>query len=97
MFSYLLAHPLPHLSVHPSINHQIPFRFPLRETLFLAVASAGACFSIYLLYVIKVVLQDFCIVCASFHAANFCMLVLAILEYRSPSIGGAVGGRRKKQ
>jgi uncharacterized membrane protein len=43
--------------------------FPLREALFLAVAIGGACFSCYLLYVIKVILKEFCIVCFSFHSA----------------------------
>ena len=45
------------------------------------VGVGGACFSLYLLYVIKVILKEFCIVCFSFHMANFSMLVLAVLEY----------------
>ena len=57
-----------------------------REQLFLAVAVGGACFSLYLLYVIKVILKEFCIVCFSFHMANFSMLVLAVLEYNNPEI-----------
>ncbi|GBG32985.1 Vitamin K epoxide reductase complex subunit 1-like protein 1 [Hondaea fermentalgiana] len=64
----------------------IPFSFPLREHLFLAAAVSGACFSVYLLYVIKYILHDFCIVCTSFHVCNFFMLVLAILEFRQPSV-----------
>lgn len=32
--------------------------FPFREELFLGAATGGACFSVYLLYVIKVILQD---------------------------------------
>ena len=53
-----------------------------RKTLFLAVASAGGCFSCYLLYVLKFILGDFCIVCTGFHTVNFAMLAVAIFEYR---------------
>merc|ERR1712176_1250302 len=59
----------------------IRFYFPFREELFLAVAVGGACFSVYLLYVIKFILKEFCIVCFSFHMCNFSMLALAIFEY----------------
>eukprot|EP00928_Gymnodinium_smaydae_P089031 TRINITY_DN73039_c0_g1_i1.p2 TRINITY_DN73039_c0_g1~~TRINITY_DN73039_c0_g1_i1.p2 ORF type:complete len:196 (-),score=39.96 TRINITY_DN73039_c0_g1_i1:247-753(-) len=65
-----------------SIRHPFPFR----EQLFLLVAVGGACFSIYLLYVIKFILKEFCIVCFSFHMCNFSMLVLSILEYRNPEV-----------
>eukprot|EP00931_Biecheleriopsis_adriatica_P111110 TRINITY_DN85455_c0_g1_i1.p1 TRINITY_DN85455_c0_g1~~TRINITY_DN85455_c0_g1_i1.p1 ORF type:complete len:164 (+),score=22.79 TRINITY_DN85455_c0_g1_i1:76-567(+) len=65
----------------------VKFHFPFREQLFLAVAIGGGFFSVYLLYVIKVILKEFCIVCFSFHCCNFCMLVLAILEYRNPEVG----------
>ena len=54
--------------------------------MFLIVAAGGGCFSCYLLYVIKFVLKDFCIVCTSFHIANFTMLILAVLEYRDPEV-----------
>ena len=30
--------------------------------------------------------KEFCIVCFSFHMANFSMLVLAVLEYNNPEI-----------
>lgn len=62
-----------------------PRPWPYREVLFLTVAVAGALFSCYLLYVIKFILKEFCIVCASFHTCNFLMLLLAISEYRRPS------------
>eukprot|EP00908_Phaeocystis_cordata_P007632 Transcript_18287.p3 GENE.Transcript_18287~~Transcript_18287.p3 ORF type:complete len:122 (-),score=61.73 Transcript_18287:589-954(-) len=55
-----------------------------RSSLFLTVAAGGACFSCYLLYVLKFILKDFCIVCTGFHCVNFSMLTLAILEYSSP-------------
>ena len=55
-----------------------------RSRLFLAVAAGGGCFSCYLLYVLKFILKDFCIVCTGFHCVNFSMLTLAILEYWSP-------------
>ena len=38
---------------------------PFRKHLFLAVASCSAAFSCYLLYVLKFILKDFCIVCAT--------------------------------
>mmetsp|Transcript_36151 Transcript_36151/g.71863 ORF Transcript_36151/g.71863 Transcript_36151/m.71863 type:complete len:160 (-) Transcript_36151:113-592(-) len=55
---------------------------PFRKALFLTVASCGACFSCYLLFVLKFILKDFCIVCTSFHCVNFSMLAVAILEFR---------------
>merc|ERR1712187_296171 len=64
----------------------IRFHFPFREQLFLGVATAGAIFSCYLLYVIKFVLKEFCIVCFSFHCCNFTMLFLAVREYCSPEV-----------
>jgi uncharacterized membrane protein len=64
--------------------------------LFLAVACGGACFSVYLLYVIKVILQDFCVVCATFHLCNFLMLVFAILEHGSPEVGKQRRGQKSK-
>eukprot|EP00939_MAST-03C_sp_MAST-3C-sp1_P000344 g344.t1 len=56
---------------------------PMRKALFLAAAVAGGLFSCYLLYVLKFVLGDFCIVCTTFHCVNFGMLYLAVCEQRS--------------
>ena len=50
-----------------AISYKGPF--PFREVLFLSVAIGGAIFSCYLLYVIKFILKEFCIVCFSFHSA----------------------------
>ena len=61
--------------------HALPAGF--RSQLFLTVAAGGGCFSCYLLYVLKFILKDFCIVCTGFHCVNFSMLALAILEYWS--------------
>mmetsp|Transcript_94994 Transcript_94994/g.164137 ORF Transcript_94994/g.164137 Transcript_94994/m.164137 type:complete len:176 (-) Transcript_94994:59-586(-) len=60
--------------------------WPFREELFLTVAVSGAIFSVYLLYVIKVILKEFCIVCFSFHCCNFSMLALAVFEFRAPEV-----------
>ena len=49
---------------------------PFRKHLFLTVASVSACFSCYLLYVLKFILKDFCIVCTGFHCVNFSMLAV---------------------
>jgi len=65
---------------------------PFRQPLFLAVAVAGASFSCYLLYVLKFILGDFCIVCTGFHVVNFSMLALAIFEYRD--VGAKAKGKR---
>lgn len=46
-------------------------------TLVLALAIASSCFSIYLLYVLKFLLKDFCVVCSTFHLINFAMLTFA--------------------
>lgn len=46
---------------------------PARKALFLTVASCSALFSCYLLYVLKFILGDFCIVCTGFHITNFSM------------------------
>ena len=62
------------------------------KPLFLTVASAGACFSVYLLYVLKFILGDFCIVCTGFHCVNFSMLAVAIYEYKDRSDGGKLKG-----
>lgn len=64
----------------------VPVHFPLREELFLFAAIIGSIFSTGLLYIIKFVLNDFCIVCTSFHGCNFVMLLLAFLEYRDPQV-----------
>merc|ERR1711998_269153 len=54
---------------------------------FLLFMSIGGCiFSAYLLYVLKFILQDFCIVCTTFHFTNFSMLAVVIMEYRNPTI-----------
>ena len=63
-------------------------RVPARGPIFLAVATCGACFSCYLMYVLKFVLKDFCVVCTSFHSVNFAMLILAVCEFRSAQPSG---------
>ena len=51
-----------------------------------SIPFAGCIFSAYLLYVLKFILQDFCIVCTTFHITNFSMLAVVIAEYRNPTI-----------
>jgi len=58
---------------------------PFRASVFLTVACCGAIFSCYLLYVLKFILGDFCIVCTGFHCVNFSMLALAAFEARESS------------
>jgi len=53
-------------------------------TALLVVSVCSCLFSCYLLYVLKVVLQDFCIVCTTFHVINFSTLFFgAVPVYRS--------------
>mmetsp|Transcript_18561 Transcript_18561/g.54541 ORF Transcript_18561/g.54541 Transcript_18561/m.54541 type:complete len:171 (-) Transcript_18561:178-690(-) len=61
---------------------------PYRQPLFLAVATAGACFSCYLLYVLKFILGDFCIVCTGFHCVNFSMFAVALFEFFDSGTSG---------
>ena len=46
-------------------------------------ARVCACLLADLLYVLKFILGDFCIVCTGFHVVNFSMLAVAVLEYRA--------------
>eukprot|EP00438_Fugacium_kawagutii_P029761 Skav201403 [mRNA] locus=scaffold2219:31993:32713:- [translate_table: standard] len=63
--------------------------FPFREELFLAAAIGGVCCQLWF-YILTISdsseLQEFCIVCFSFHCCNFAILILAILEYRNPEV-----------
>ena len=44
-------------------------------------------FSVYLLYVLKFILRDFCVVCTTFHAINFStFLLVALPDYLKPAI-----------
>ena len=50
----------------------------------LAISIASCLFSCYLLYVLKVLLDDFCVVCTTFHVINFSTLVFgAVPAYRA--------------
>eukprot|EP01063_Lacrimia_lanifica_P040003 TRINITY_DN8939_c0_g1_i2.p1 TRINITY_DN8939_c0_g1~~TRINITY_DN8939_c0_g1_i2.p1 ORF type:complete len:173 (+),score=52.24 TRINITY_DN8939_c0_g1_i2:42-560(+) len=78
------------------------FRVPYRllgvppHVLLMLIAVAGVGFSCYLLYVLKVILEDFCIVCATFHVINFSMFFFGALpEYRNPTIHAAALLRKK--
>ena len=50
----------------------------------LAISIASCLFSCYLLYVLKVLLDDFCVVCTTFHVINFSTLFFgAVPAYRA--------------
>ena len=50
----------------------------------LAISVASCLFSVYLLYVLKVLLDDFCVVCTTVHVINFSTLVFgAVPAYRA--------------
>eukprot|EP01065_Artemidia_motanka_P051285 TRINITY_DN9006_c0_g1_i1.p1 TRINITY_DN9006_c0_g1~~TRINITY_DN9006_c0_g1_i1.p1 ORF type:complete len:180 (+),score=65.59 TRINITY_DN9006_c0_g1_i1:52-540(+) len=60
---------------------------PRPEVAVFAVSAAGVAFSCYLLYVLKFILNDFCIVCAAFHTINFSMFLFGTLpEFRNPKV-----------
>jgi uncharacterized membrane protein len=46
-------------------------KLPNREAALFLLSCASVGFSCYLLYILKYVLQDFCIVCTTFHVINF--------------------------
>ena len=52
---------------------------PKREAVLFTISSASILFSCYLLYILKFVLQDFCIVCSTFHVINFARFVFVAL------------------
>ena len=55
---------------------------PGRHYVLLGLAIASVLFSCYLLYVLKFVLNEFCIVCTTFHIINFAMLYFCVVEFR---------------
>merc|ERR1712216_1100980 len=59
---------------------------PQPHKFLLLMSIAGCLFSCYLLYVLKFILQDFCIVCTTFHITNFSMFAVVLFEYRNPTI-----------
>ena len=56
-----------------------PFPAHTKAKMLLGISFASCIFSIYLLYVLKYVLKDFCVVCTTFHAVNFSMWFYAAL------------------
>ena len=68
---------------------------PFRKPLFLTVACCSAAFSCYLLYVLKFILGDFCIVCTGFHTVNFSMLAVALFEYFDRKPARKAGARKR--
>mmetsp|Transcript_22887 Transcript_22887/g.71767 ORF Transcript_22887/g.71767 Transcript_22887/m.71767 type:complete len:160 (+) Transcript_22887:109-588(+) len=71
-----------------ALNYGLYVAYPLwpsraKAAALLALASASCAFSVYLLYVLKFILNDFCIVCSTFHLINFSMLLFgAVPAYR---------------
>lgn len=57
------------------------------HTVLVPLALAGAAFSVYLVYLLAVVLHDFCVVCMGMHACNAAILLGACL-------GAAAAARR---
>lgn len=62
------------------VNYTLYFVIPTSWIRYLATASC--CFSVYLLYVLKYILKDFCIVCTTFHLINFSMLLVTYFDRR---------------
>ena len=60
---------------------------PVPHVFLFLMSIGGIGFSCYLLYVLKFILGDFCIVCATFHAINFSMFFFGALpEYLNPTV-----------
>ncbi len=58
----------------------------------LAISVASCLFSVYLLYVLKVLLDDFCVVCTTFHVINFSTLFFgAVPAYRATAAKATKG------
>ncbi|CAD7931680.1 unnamed protein product [Amoebophrya sp. A25] len=66
---------------------------------YLALGIASAGFTIYLASILKFILQEFCIVCASTYVLNAICLGAFVLEYRAKEqrMLDAAGGREKKK
>ena len=61
-----------------------PLKRDVAAKALLAISIASCLFSVYLLYVLKVLLDDFCVVCTTFHVINFSTLVFgAVPAYRA--------------
>lgn len=82
------------LSVAGLLNYGLFMLYPIfgryiaqREAVMLVLSGASIVFSIYLLYVLKFILGEFCIVCTSFHLVNFSMFFfVALPDFRDPRI-----------
>ena len=57
-------------------------KIPARHHILMFVSTSSICFSCFLLYVLKVILGEFCIVCTSFHTINFTMFFLCVSEWK---------------
>lgn len=76
------------------LNYGLYVAYPIWKspTLLLVIATCSCCFSCYLLYVLKFILKDFCIVCTTFHVINFSTLFFAAIPgYRQRGKGGRSG------
>mmetsp|Transcript_61534 Transcript_61534/g.179851 ORF Transcript_61534/g.179851 Transcript_61534/m.179851 type:complete len:168 (+) Transcript_61534:31-534(+) len=70
------------LMVYPVVRRKLPTWGP---TLFLAVGVGAVCFNVYLACILKFVLREFCVVCASNYVVNggcFTCLLLDFLAMR---------------
>merc|ERR1712032_1066202 len=72
---------------YPFLAHLVPYA----ESLFMTACSASCGFSVYLIYILKYELHDFCVVCMTFHFVNFIMFYLAYKEFseRNKSAAGS--------
>uniref|UniRef100_A0A7S3K6R5 vitamin-K-epoxide reductase (warfarin-sensitive) n=1 Tax=Aureoumbra lagunensis TaxID=44058 RepID=A0A7S3K6R5_9STRA len=77
------------LATMGAFNYSLYIFYPFwprstRATLLILLATASCLFSVYLLYVLKSILKDFCIVCTTFHCINFSLFSFGALpEFRS--------------
>ena len=91
------------LATMGAVNYSAYVFYPLwrAPAVLLALSVASCCFSLFLLYVLKVILKDFCIVCTTFHIINFSLFFFAAVpEYRRRNEkkgGGPLNRKTKKR
>jgi uncharacterized membrane protein len=61
--------------------------FPKPQLILFGLSITSLAFSLYLLFVLKVILEEFCMVCTLFHVVNFSMFAFGALpEFNDPQV-----------
>lgn len=65
-------------------------------TLFLIASVASLSFSLYLAYILKFVLHEFCIICVSSYTINIAIFMLTVNYWKAQAIGSGKKSTTKK-